>query len=136
MILKPMKTKTFGLFAIPVIAAIMIGSAVAPALAGGPVNNAALVIETDPAFCTLLDGNGNFDTILGTIHSVVNNAGNAKLTCKGITTPAADGNAAKFTFDDISVLCGTGLGSTDNWKNTVSAEGDVTLTCFVKANQP
>jgi len=58
------------------------------------------------------------------------------LTCKGITTPADDGKAVKFTFDDIPILCGTPLGSTDNWKNIVSAEGDVTLTCFVKANQP
>jgi len=67
MILKPMKTKTLGLFAIPVIAAIMIGSAVAPALAG---NNAALVIELDPTSCTILDGNGNLDPIVGTLHSV------------------------------------------------------------------
>jgi len=131
-----MKTKTFGLFAIPVIAAIMIGGAVAPALAG---NNAALVIEMDPGNCGVLDGNGNVVNIAGTTHSVQNNAGNTKLTCKGIVTPAADGKAVKFTFDTSPIpglLCGTPGGSTDNWKNIVSAEGDVTLTCFIKANQP
>ena len=126
-----MKTKTLGLLALPVIAAIMIGGAVAPAFAG---NNAAVVEILPDGFCGVLDGNGNIVQIQGS-QSVVNNGGNTKMTCKGTVDPADNGRAVQFDFDDFNITCGTPSGSTDNWKNTVSASGKVTLTCFIKGNQ-
>ena len=116
-----MKTKTFGLFAFPVFAAIMIGSAITPAFAE---NNAAAII--DEFGCSLLeaDGGPGFTTT------------SMQVTTHGETT------VLKCWFDDVpndtgkakvnsGFLCSTFEGLTTDTHSVVSKSGNAVLTCKI-----
>jgi hypothetical protein len=98
---------------------------VSPASADG-----AVVI--DDAGCGLLDGDGGF-AVADSDHAVVTPSGNGVLKCKAEVTPPSSGQAAHFDFGSTGLLCGTPAGVTDDWKETVSASGEATLTCKVHA---
>ena len=121
-----MRTKKIGLFVLPVIAAIMIGSAITPTFAEG-----AVVGKTK-------DGDGScgiftpFGPVVGTLVKIDTNNENGvgKLVCHGdIENP--EGKAVVIneeTNPEISCAAG-GLGVTDDWRTTISASGKVVLTC-------
>ena len=116
-----MKTKTIGLFAFPVLAAIMIGSAIMPAFAE---NNAATVIKDVGCFLAEADGGPAVTT-----ESLVvsNNGGVTVLKCWFDDVPNDTGKAKNFS----GFLCGTPFGITTDTKSTVSASGQAVLTCKI-----
>jgi hypothetical protein len=119
-----MKTKTLGLFALPVIAAIMFGSAIAPAFA-----EAAVVGKTENGCGIFTPFGGILETT--SIKVITNNdSGVGKLVCHGeIENP--EGKAVVInekTNPEISCIA-AGLGETDDWRTTISASGKVVLTC-------
>lgn len=90
-------------------------------------NNGAFV---DKDFgCGLMDGYGGFHFVTDGTISIVNSAGNTTLICKakGLPTPGTAVVTEGFA-------CGTYLGLTYDSQNVVSASGNVTLRCQVKAN--
>ena len=95
-------------------------------------------VVIDPAGpCGLPDGNGGVyitnDTQVVGAHSA---NGNSKLTCKAIGVPNDTGSAVRWDAASFGSLCGIpsphGLILTDDWKATVSSEGDATLQCRFK----
>ena len=121
-----MKTKKIGLFALPVIAAIMIGSAITPTFAEETV-----VGKTK-------DGDGEcgiftpFGNVVGTMVRIDtnNDGGVGKLVCHG-EIENTEGKAVVIneeTNPEISCTAG-GLGITDDWRTTISASGKAVLTC-------
>jgi hypothetical protein len=78
----------------------------------------------------LFDGNGGGVAATSDHQVVTNNAnGNLILKCsvKGVANDT--GKAAHFDFASTGILCGTLLGATENWNETVSNSGNATLTC-------
>jgi len=82
--------------------------------------------------CTVLDGNGGF-FVTSNIHSVsTNNAhGNVIFKCKAKGTPNDTGKAVNWDIFSFATSCSTPGGFTTNWHETVSASGNVTLTCIL-----
>ena len=124
------KTKKIAMFAIPMLAVLMIGSAVAPAFAGAPPPGPA-VVGMGTSGCTLLDGDGNFIQS-DTLQSVATNngKGTGKLTCKAFDVANTSGAAVHFDFDNTGLLCN----GSENWKIVVSQNddgttGDATMQC-------
>jgi hypothetical protein len=95
---------------------------------------APMVARADPAvvikdfICVLIDGDGDFVIGTGTI-SVTTSSGVSNYVCKASGVANDTGSAVKWNFDDTGLLCGTELGATDDWSETVSASGNATLTC-------
>jgi len=95
-------------------------------------NNAAVVIMGSS--CGVLDGNGGF-AIAQNTHSVRTNSanGNAMFACKTDVEPPVSGKAVTYSFESTGQTCGLatidGFVSTENWHETVSAKGKVTLVC-------
>jgi len=122
--------KTTSFVAIAVMTVALFGAGIAT-MSMANADNAAMVIKEGG--CIVLNGNGDLEAADSTrTHTVVTSSGVTKLTCKGTVTPADDGRAAVLTFDDVPILCGTVSGTTDDWRNVVSAKGKVTLQCFIK----
>jgi len=125
-----MKTKTLGLFAIPVIAAIMIGAAASAQLAiadpDGSNPQSAFIFRD--LGCGLFDGNGNGVTADAS-HAVITSdgAGNLKCTAKGVTPPP-DGKALVME----GFLCGTPAGLTSDTHSIVTPNGMSKLSCMVE----
>src|SRR5262249_8436228 len=80
--------------------------------------------------CGVLDGDGNFVLATGTI-DVHNDDGVTMLKCKAKGVSNSTGAAVIWTIDNTGFSCGTLYGSTDVWQETVSASGNVTLTCLL-----
>ena len=124
-----MKTKTIGLFAIPVFAAIMIVAGVSTHLAladpdGSNPNSASISRD---AGCSLFDGEGNSVSADGSI-SIVTHGPTTTLICHADTgVPTPDGKAAVQS----GFLCGTYLGITTDTHSTVTPDGLSTLVCRV-----
>ena len=97
--------------------------AAAPALADG-----AVVINDQG--CSLLDGNGAF-AAADSDHAVITPSGNGVLKCKATVAPPAGGKAVQWNLTNTGVFCSTLAGFTDDWRETVSASGEATLTCKV-----
>jgi len=123
-----MKTKTLGLFAIPVIAAIMIGAGASAqlAMADPDGTNPQTATITRDLGCLLYDGN-DILVLADADKVVVTSSGNATLKCSGDVEPPADGKASV----QKGFLCLTPLGLTNDSHSTVSASGHSTLTCRV-----
>ena len=63
---------------------------------------------------------------------VITSSSNTTLKCSGPVTPSAGGTAVRWnTVNTGGGLCGTALGLTADWHETVSASGMATLTCHV-----
>ena len=86
--------------------------------------------------CGLFDGNG-IATSVDSSHVVITPSGNASMTCQGTVTPPQGGTAVQFDESNKPVPCGIFTGgtplATDNWQETVSADGQATLTCHYNA---
>jgi len=123
-----MKTKTLGLFAIPVIAAIMIGAGASAqlAMADPDGTNPQSATITRDLGCLLFDGNDAL-VFADADKVVVTSSGKATLKCSGDVTPPPDGKAHVMK----GFVCSTPLGFTTNSHSTVSASGHSTLTCRV-----
>ncbi len=114
------KTK-LGLFAIPVIAAIMIGSSVAPAMSDS--DNAAVVITDFSCFINL---GGHFGITDDMSHSVKNN-NQAKLVCHFSDVTNPPDKAEKFE----GWTCNTQFGSTTDTRAIFTPSGQATIICTV-----
>ena len=95
----------------------------AQALASG-----ALVINDQG--CGLLDGNGG-GVSADSDHAVVTPSGNGVLKCKVAGVSNSTGKAVQWSFANTGYSCSTPAGSTTDWHETVSADGNATLTCHV-----
>jgi len=124
-----MSPKKYGLFAIPVIAAIMIGSAIAPVYAE------AAVITKD-AGCVLFDGDGNLVAPPGKDVRVTTNsaAGTTKTSCMAKDVANDTGKTQKFNFDNTGIQCLADGVSTENWHAVVTRSGVSILTCHFNDN--
>ncbi len=98
-------------------------------LPSGPASADSALVINDLG-CNLLDGNGGF-AYTDSSHAVVTPSGNGVLKCKADVTPPAGGRAAQFDKDNTGLLCSTPAGVTADWRETVSASGQATLTCKV-----
>lgn len=84
--------------------------------------------------CGLLDGNGDFAFTTDT-KSVTTTGGDGTIMLKCQADVANDtGKAVNYDFEGTSLSCGTSLGGTDQWHQTVSASGKATLTCHINGN--
>jgi hypothetical protein len=82
----------------------------------------------------VLDANGGGAFTTDTkITATQSQNGNATFQCKADVTPSTSGSAAQFDFASTGFLWRVpdpfGFQTTDNWKETVSASGNATLTC-------
>jgi hypothetical protein len=98
---------------------------------GASVALAEAVVIKDLS-CLLYDGNGaiTFTTQSQSVGTPSAN-GNAMLSCHAVV-PNDTGKAAHFDYESTGVECITIFGSTQNWKETVSASGQATLSCKYK----
>ncbi|MDH3732957.1 MAG: hypothetical protein OEU54_05460 [Gemmatimonadota bacterium] len=81
--------------------------------------------------CGLLDGDGA-PVFVSSDHAVITPNGKTKLTCQARGLSNSTGRAVHHDFASTGMLCGTDLGFTTQWHETVSASGNATLTCFVR----
>lgn len=91
-------------------------------------NEAAVVIKDSG--CGVLDGNGNSVWVDATI-SVQNHGGITVVVCKGKGLNNPNDHAVIWNYDNTGLMCGTVGGSTMDWQNVVSENGNVTLKCKV-----
>jgi len=118
-----------GLFAIPVIAAIMLSAGISTQMVAADPDGSNLQsaeIRRDLGFCVLFNGDGNF-VLADSKMVVITQSGKGILKCQADVAPASDGKAdVKKGF-----VCGTALGPTTNTHSVVSAAGKSTLICRV-----
>jgi len=128
-IIRSMKTKTLGLFAIPVIAAIMIGVGASTqlAIADPDGSNPQSAGITRDFGCSLFDGEGNIVPATAS-HSVVTSDGSSNLKCSAQVAPPSSGHAEVLE----GFLCGTLAGLTTDSHNVVSKSGKAKLSCQVE----
>ena len=99
---------------------------------------AAMVIS-DVGACGLLDGNGR-PAVADSSHAVITPSGNESMTCQATVTPPAGGSAVQWDSTNPGSsdgMCGMPDGNggtvpTSNWQETVSADGQATLTCHTQ----
>jgi len=129
MILKPMTRQKIALFAVPVIAAMMISTGISAQLAAadpdGSNPNSAFIIRD--LGCNLPDGEGNFVSA-DTDHSVITVSGKNNFRCQATVAPPSSGHAEVMR----GFGCNTDLGFTTNTHSVVSDEGDATMTCHFR----
>jgi hypothetical protein len=81
--------------------------------------------------CGLLDGNGGFAFTYGTIE-IDTSSGNTTEKCHASGVPNDTGTAVHWDITNTGLECGTESGAlTPDWHETVSADGEATLTCVV-----
>ncbi len=76
--------------------------------------------------CGVIDGDGGFFLTDASL-TVITSSGNSILKCSAKGVPNSTGQAVQY--DDFE--CGTFIGTTFDSHETVSASGNVTLTCKV-----
>lgn len=79
----------------------------------------------------MLDGDGNLVVTSGSI-SVKTHGGTTTFVYKAKGVPNSTGRAVIYNYENTGLLCGTALGLTKDWQNTVSASGNVTLVCKLR----
>jgi len=108
------------------LVALLLAVAYAP-MGARATDNAIVVHEGG---CGMLDGDGNF--VVGERHSVSNDGGNSIFKCqsKKVNNTAKSG----VTWDQANTgfMCGTPLGPTADWRETITPSGNATLTCHAK----
>lgn len=97
-------------------------------------NNAALVIHSTDGSCGMLDGNGNvYTTTLSMVVITYSENENVSYRCEAKGLPNDSGIAVQFDYENSQRNCILeGVGSTQNWTNTVSASGNGTLSCHFR----
>lgn len=95
------------------------------------VAQAAPAIRIDDFGCNLLDGNKN-PVSTDRSHAVVTSSGTSMLKCQVENVPNDTGRAVQWDYANTNLLCSTYGGLTEDWKITVSASGQATLTCKVR----
>ena len=129
------KTKKIATFAIPMLAAVMFMSAIAPAYAGVG-NGAEVVINKDDGLCAFMDGNGVFTghDDAKKIKVFTNSAnGNINAIChvKGVANDT--GGEVVWNFANTGLPCLVlGGGPTNNWEVTISENGNAVFHCHFK----
>jgi hypothetical protein len=128
-IIRSMNRKTLGLFAIPVIAAIMIvaGASTQLAIADPDGSNPQSAGIARDFGCGLFDGEGNL-VITNTSHSVVTSDGSSNLKCSAQVAPPSSGHAEVLE----GFGCGTLGGFTTDSHNVVSKSGKAKLSCHLE----
>ena len=115
---------------------LLLGAASLLVAAQTSANSAALVIRDTG--CNLFDGDG-ISTVADTDQAVVTSSG-ALLTCKVTGVANSTGRAVHYDPDNNPFFPGLQCGITDGeggfllttqWKETVSASGNATLTCHL-----
>lgn len=99
-------------------------------LAGGftmLADNPAVVIN-DSSSCGMLDGDGGF-VYTDNTHAVTTSSGNGSMNCQANVAAPSGGKAKHWDFSNTSLPCVTPAGSTTDWKETVSADGQASLSC-------
>ena len=84
-------------------------------------------IHIGPFSCGVLDGYGN--GYLATGAAVTTSSNNTNMKCAATGVPAPAGKSTRYNFANTGFLCGTPGGVTPKWNETVTGEGDVSLTC-------
>jgi hypothetical protein len=108
------------------LVALLLGVAYAPM--GASTSQRAVVAKGDG--CYMLDGDGGF--IAGEYHSVTNNGGVSTFKCQA--KKVNNSSKSNVTWDNANTgfMCGTALGNTADWRETISPSGNATLTCHAK----
>ena len=126
-----MINKKLAFMAIPVIAAIMIGTGASTQLAiadpDGSNPQSAFILKDFG--CGVFDGDGNvIPTSEGTI-SVVTNGPTTILKCQASGIPNTTGSAQTFK----GFLCNTFLGATTDTSGVTSKGGEATIICRINS---
>jgi len=110
-------------------------------IAGMLLGFLSLTAHADPAIiitdfgCGMLDGDGGF---VGTTDSKVVNTNNANgiinFKCHVKDVANSTGMAVHWDYETAGFSCNTLFGSTTDWKETVSADGNAVLTCKIHPN--
>ena len=85
-------------------------------------------IHIDGFGCGMLDGDGG-GVAADRSSVVITSSGNANLKCSVSGVANSTGSAVQYDNASTGLLCGTTVGVTDQWKETVSASGNATLSC-------
>ena len=102
-------------------------------LAGGMHADNPAVVINDSSSCGMLDGNENLVSTDNT-HTVTKSDGNSSVNCQANVTPSTTGKAVHWDNDNTSMLCKTPGGYTNDWKETVSADGQASLSCHINGS--
>lgn len=92
-------------------------------------------VKIDDFGCGVLDGNGHYYYTTDSRTTLTDSTpGVAILKCfaKNVANPS--GEAKHFDHASTGLMCNTHRGTTHDWKETVSADGNVVLTCKVRGN--
>ncbi len=87
-------------------------------------------------FCYVLDGNKVIQ-VADKDNVVITPSGNGHYKCKAKDLPNNSRKGVQWDFSNTGYLCGVDYGVdgqegvTDDWQNTVSATGNVTLQCHL-----
>jgi hypothetical protein len=82
--------------------------------------------------CSLFDGNGAA-VVSDELHSVItmNKNGSGVSVCKATVTPSSSGHTVHYDNASTGAFCETPVGITDDWQETVSADGQAAVSCHV-----
>jgi hypothetical protein len=99
-----------------------------------PAYSQAAVVHVSPGSCGVIDGAGVIVLISGLVQAVESDSGNVTLHCAGTlpsfaTVPAT---ATHYDGNTTPILCATPFGATNDWKETVTPSGRVSLQCKIK----
>jgi hypothetical protein len=99
-----------------------------------PMAHAAPAVSISGTACGLLDGNGAVAVTTDTKTLATQSANNnGMLKCQASVPASTTGTAVRYDFASTGLLCFGGNPvnqSTDQWHETVSADGNATLTCL------
>ena len=87
--------------------------------------------KLDVSRCSILDGNKKF-YLTSSKNSVVYNKSGDILKCSAKKIPNKAKKAVKWNKGNTGYVCSTGHHITNDWSETVSANGNATLTCKFK----
>ena len=112
----------------------------APAAMLASSEHAAVVI-TQEGGCLVRDSDGN-KIYVGDVHKVITNSknGNVTLRCQATDVPNTTGQAVHWDTNNTGGgKCGIELNGemvfTDDWRQTLSADGQATTICHIKKDQ-
>jgi hypothetical protein len=126
------KLRLFGVLAVLVVAASVL--LIVPAT--GSSSNGAF--QVSDLTCNLIDGNGTFFQVNSPTKQVSAPDGSWNITCKAKGAPNDTGSAVIWNFDNTGLPCIdlTVDAITYDYSETVSKNGNVSLTCHFDATVP
>ena len=81
--------------------------------------------------CGMMDADGGVQWVTSD-RAVITPNGKERITCKAKRIPNSSGRAVHFNYENTGFACGTDLGPTRDWHQTISSSGNATLTCFFR----